>query len=78
MAETIPGGAYKTAAGTWVNAKGEPIAAPKNLPARPEREEPEPAEGEVTPGAELLGDDFGAAPEPITPKPSRSISRKKS
>jgi hypothetical protein len=78
MAITIPGGAYKTAAGAWVNARGEPIAAPKNLPERPEREEPEAPEGEITPGADLLGDDFGAEPEPITPKPSRSSSRKKS
>ena len=67
MAETIPGGAYKTAAGTWVNAKNEPIPEPKNLPARPEREMPEPEEGEITPGAE---DDFGAPREIVTPKPS--------
>jgi hypothetical protein len=30
--DTIPGGAYKTSDGRWVNAQGKPIPEPKNLP----------------------------------------------
>lgn len=45
--ETIPGGAYRNADGTWVNAHGKKIAPPKGLPK---------AEAPAEPSAEAGGE----------------------
>lgn len=82
MAETIPGGAYKLPDGSFVNAEGKRIAAPRG-PVYIRPEEPETiSEDQITPGASLLGEDeFGADPDMVTEEPSgrkRVSTRKKS
>jgi hypothetical protein len=70
MAETIPGGAYQNPDGSWINAKGERIAAPKGeVYVRPEEEE--------VPLTPLTGEEFGAPPVPVSAPPKPRTSRAK-
>lgn len=58
MTEIIKGGAYQRSDGTWINAKGKPIAAPSGNVYKQEAEE-------VIPQAPGGADEFGAPVEPI-------------
>ena len=69
MPQTIRGGAYQLADGSWINAAGKPIAAP-NVSELYEREEVVliRTPNQVTPGAGLLGtgDEFARPEEQIS------------
>lgn len=78
MAETIAGGAFMLPDGSWINAAGKKIAAPRgDVYIRPE----EPAiltPGQVTPGADE--DEYGVDPDLVTEEETgrKKASKKKS
>lgn len=79
MTNTIPGGAYRLPDGTWVNAQGKRIPAPKELPpvVPEEEQELELEKKERTLQASGV-DEYSDAPELIAEKPASRRRSKKS
>ena len=73
---TVKGGAYQLADGSWINAKGKPIPAPKG-PVYKQSE----ADLEIIASQESCSDEFGKPIEPIAEgdvKKAKTLKTKKS
>lgn len=70
--QTIKGGAYQNADGSWINAHGKPIPTPKVGAAQPPSAPAEPSPSAPPAVEESIVTDTDNAPAEVTPKRSRA------